>query len=628
MFLFLNSACIAQNGFFENPAMWTLDKLEILGIHPHHFTGPDYILITGEEDICPTDEFKLVWHDEFNGTSLDTAKWYRYFPFGTKYGFDNRLGKDDCLFCRTSIDPDNLDNQATQNIFLDENVIVEDGICKLIQKEEDANWYGMDLPYTSGMIWSKQRFYGPTRWEARCKIPHGKGFWPAFWVFGSGKEFDAFEFAGDKPKELHSTIHRYFPDGHKHAKTNKNDDNIDFSDDFHVYAIEQQPFYVAFFLDGEEIYRLSRLNRAFDNITSCKPLPGIYNLDDVFPIGMDQTVQVTAGCGVSVEGGPFTGAPDPSTVFPNQFEIDYIRVYQIEPQPGWGALDDACDSYQITGPKAFCDREDEVELCFDEDLDGEWTMDNTVITQNPSYDLIENETTIIINGQSVDTILIDTVFNYGCIKVSPTVSDGVSNIKYVLDENFCPDIEFKLNIATPDLNPRLSNYNSCTGQISVVLTSFDNEDYSYEVEIFNPQNGGPVIDSKTDDYIILYEDTTDDIAVASFQLVFTITGPCGEEKRYSQILLHKICDDDIIYRLYPNPASSTLKVEILEQNQIGKLDKFLIVNQNSNSLFQYKSNSSFNGILEINVSTLSTGIYKTLAISKDGRVSEQTLFIE
>ncbi len=48
-------------------------------------------------------------------------------------------------------------------------------------------YYGFNkqyFDYTSGMIYSNYKFdYG--MFEIKCKIPKGKGFWPAFWMAGA-----------------------------------------------------------------------------------------------------------------------------------------------------------------------------------------------------------------------------------------------------------------------------------------------------------------------------------------------------------------------------------------------------------------------------------------------------------
>lgn len=89
---------------------------------------------------------------------------------------------------------------------------IDNGIIKLITKEEyiydkvvpyepdnlildDGTYNKRGFDYTSGMIYSNRKF-GYGKYEIKCKLPKGKGFWPAFWVFGGPdyNEIDVFEF--------------------------------------------------------------------------------------------------------------------------------------------------------------------------------------------------------------------------------------------------------------------------------------------------------------------------------------------------------------------------------------------------------------------------------------------------
>ena len=121
--------------------------------------------------------WKLVFEDNFDGTTLDTSLWYNTQPWGQFH-------------------PDTF-----PIIFLPENVSVHDGHLWLILKKDGNRHYVPNLgdsftyPYSAGMIWSKKRFkYGI--FEARIKIPKERELWSAFWLYGSGQygdEIDIFE---------------------------------------------------------------------------------------------------------------------------------------------------------------------------------------------------------------------------------------------------------------------------------------------------------------------------------------------------------------------------------------------------------------------------------------------------
>ncbi len=297
-------------------------------------------------NICQTEPWKLVFHDEFDGDELDTDKWYTFFPYGPN-------NSDQCAFCRTH------DGSITQQIFLDENLSVNNGILKMMIKEQEATWFNESRDYTSGVINSKQVFTTYTKYEIRCKIPSGVGFWPAFWVFGWSTEIDVFEFGGHEPNMPHTTIHKWI-DGESVFKVFSNYTGDDYSQDFHTFAVEYDPFFIKLLIDGSVKHKFSRYFTLDGNaVVACNIPPDVYLQNPAYPRWGDH-VQIIAGPGVSVDGGPFTDAPNESTVFPSSMEVDYIRVYQRQPQ---GGLFDLCN-FQIIGDKSIC-RQIEYNYYFD-----------------------------------------------------------------------------------------------------------------------------------------------------------------------------------------------------------------------------------------------------------------------
>lgn len=288
-------------------------------------------------NLCRTEPWKLVFHDEFNGSSLDNNKWFSYYPYG-----DN--SSDNCSFCRTH------DTQLTQQIYRDENVVVNNGTLKLIAKRERSTWMGVTKEFTSGVINSKQIFNTYTKYETRCKIPSGMGFWSAFWIFGWSTEIDVFEMSGHEPDKIHMAIHKWNPNNHTAGSWNHT--GVDYSQAFHTYAVEYDPFFVNFFVDGNLIKKVNRYFIAAGNpVTTCNAPPGVYIQEPVYP-RFGNEVQVIAGLGIGTDQAPFgIKSPNTATVFPNQMEVDWIRVYQRTPQ---ASLTDLCGARGIEGNSLLC----------------------------------------------------------------------------------------------------------------------------------------------------------------------------------------------------------------------------------------------------------------------------------
>ena len=119
----------------------------------------------------PPAGYKLVWSDEFDGSALDTNKWF--------YRTGERL----------------LSYQKP------ENVSVMDGLLRLALKKEDAG----KLHYTAGGVISKQEFtYG--YFEARFRCPKQAGWHTSFWTMQyrapkSGKDYAQQVASGQAPQQ-------------------------------------------------------------------------------------------------------------------------------------------------------------------------------------------------------------------------------------------------------------------------------------------------------------------------------------------------------------------------------------------------------------------------------------------
>jgi hypothetical protein len=275
-------------------------------------------------NICMSEPYKLVFSDEFDGTVLDTAKWYTYYPYGPA------SAPDSCSFCRTHV---------SANIYRDENAIVENGMLRLKSDAEKGEWFGRNFNYTSALVYSKQFFNTYGKYEIRCKLPKGKQQWPAFWVFGWSTEIDVFEFICKGPEKVEFTIHYWNSDNCIYKKNTKGgpcvsnrsgvvDFGIDFSEDFHTFSVEYEPNMVKFYVDDIMVRYVPKY---FDNkgnpITRCEISSGEYRVNPAFPI-QGQPVHVIANqliCQRHKEKNP---------VYPNFMEVDYIRVYQKQIQSG------------------------------------------------------------------------------------------------------------------------------------------------------------------------------------------------------------------------------------------------------------------------------------------------------
>ena len=247
---------------------------------------------------------KIVFRDEFNrtvNTPVDSSKWTAEIG-GAGWG-----------------------NEELQYYTNDLENAYHDGAGSLVIKAVKTDlplsfkcWYGQ-CGYTSARLITKGKFdrrYG--RFEARIKIPGGRGMWSAFWMLGSNidkvgwascGEIDVMENIGREPSTVHGTVHGPGYSGANAVGAPFNlPNNRKFADRFHIYAVEWTENKIAFYADGE----------LYKTITP-KDLPAGKQWVYDHPFFMILNLAI---------GGKWGGAPDETTVFPGTMMIDYVRVYQ------------------------------------------------------------------------------------------------------------------------------------------------------------------------------------------------------------------------------------------------------------------------------------------------------------
>lgn len=274
---------------------------------------------------CDSSAWKLVFHDEFNGTELDRSKWVTYFTYSAD-------GSDQCPGCRYT--------GGSNSTYRDEHVKIGDGKLTLDVVARTNTWYDVTVEHEAGMIHSigTAKFnYG--RFEIRCKIPSSAGLWPAFWGFGGDTEIDVFEICGEKPRWMKSSVHHW---GKPRASNTGKHKAQDLSKDFHDYAVEWEPEEIRFYLDGQQVHARSRLvDRRGRDLPPCDRPPGTHHTATYFPKAGD-AVNIIASLGVSMPNdyckGPKKPMPWPEG---SSLVVDHIRVYQRKPQKD---LHDLCDT--------------------------------------------------------------------------------------------------------------------------------------------------------------------------------------------------------------------------------------------------------------------------------------------
>ncbi|MFE7505448.1 discoidin domain-containing protein [Promicromonospora sp. NPDC057488] len=241
------------------------------------------------------DDLDLVWSDEFNGpagTAADGAKW--------------------------TIDA-GLPQNNEQQVYTPSGNGFQDGQGNFVLEARREDRDGRQ--YTSHRMNTSNKFHAQYgRFEARVKVPEGRGLWPAFWMMGAdfldgrpwpyNGEIDIMEFIGQNPTQAHSTLHApAYNGGGGYGGAYALPDGSKISDGFHTWAAEWDSEGIQFSLDGRDVFYADK-----DTVESTRG-PWIY--DHEFYLILNLAV-----------GGDWPGPPDASTPFPSRMLVDYVRVYQ------------------------------------------------------------------------------------------------------------------------------------------------------------------------------------------------------------------------------------------------------------------------------------------------------------
>ena len=238
---------------------------------------------------------KLVWADEFTKPGL---------PDSTKWSYDvggSGWGNHELQF-------------YTKN--RPENARVENG--HLIIEARKEPYQGNQ--YTSARLLTQHTAtwtYG--RFEARLKLPDGRGTWPAFWMLGQrvatvgwplGGEIDIMEHVGFDQGEVHGTIHSEAYNHRKGTQKGRHTTVATAATAFHVYAIDWTADRIDFYVDD---LKYNSVNRAELGSTEAQ-----WPFVNPFFLLLNLAV-----------GGDWGGQKGvDETIWPRRLEVDYVRVYQ------------------------------------------------------------------------------------------------------------------------------------------------------------------------------------------------------------------------------------------------------------------------------------------------------------
>lgn len=239
-------------------------------------------------------DYSLVWQDEFNEGTLPNKEWW--FETGN-HGWGNN----------------ELQNYVDRTLGKDTVAKIQDGILTITALKLDKLYQGSDI-ISARMNTVKSWKYG--YFEARAKVPGGKGTWAAFWMMPKhftawplDGEIDIMEYVGYRPNVTQATTHT---DLYNHTINTEKTGTKDIQNaetEFHVYGLEWTEDQITGYVDGIAYFTFKN-----DHLGDKRTWP----FDTPFYLKLNLAI-----------GGNWGGLQGVSEdIFPAKYEIDYVRVYQ------------------------------------------------------------------------------------------------------------------------------------------------------------------------------------------------------------------------------------------------------------------------------------------------------------
>lgn len=294
--------------------------------------------------------WELAFSDEFDGSSLNSNRWHGQLRWDGEWNgerYEYRIINGEAQMYVNTLTPD----QAHRDFLVPQHNPFEFNGSRLairaIRNPLREGDFGIDhgplrdvarqQHFLSGAITTYDKFtqkYG--RFEARIKIPGTVGTFPAFWLYHQNRqwegtqrtEIDIMENLGHAPQFIYNSFH-YHTDVSSSYSGNANFikpspsgqifTGTDYSQNYHTYAVEWSPGYVAWFIDDQKVSEMWNENVNYENLYL------ILNL----AMGGNWTNFPTSSGGLGRPSNERYPTQNDVNNFNNPaLEIDFVRVYR------------------------------------------------------------------------------------------------------------------------------------------------------------------------------------------------------------------------------------------------------------------------------------------------------------
>ena len=249
--------------------------------------------------------WNLAWADEFDdpaGTPPNPDNWAYEIGDTTPDG-KNGWGNEELQYYTD--DPANAQTDGNGNL-----VITLD--------EADGSqecYYGPCEFESARLITQNKAEFAYGKIESRLQVPTGgDGLWPAFWSLGTditynpwpgAGEIDVMEYVSRIPNEIFGTIHGPgYNGGGSFSGIYDFGERVDLG--YHTFTVEWEPNLITWYVDGIQYHQATPAD-----------VPGPWVFEKPFFLLLNFAI-----------GGNFGGAIDPDNTYPQEYLVDYVRVYQ------------------------------------------------------------------------------------------------------------------------------------------------------------------------------------------------------------------------------------------------------------------------------------------------------------
>lgn len=251
-------------------------------------------------------KYRLVWQDDFNGTTVDNHSWTKItrLPHGWTPN-DTESNKTKLPDWRRYM------SDADSLYAVRDSKLILRGALNTNLEADTARFV------TGGLYTRHKRTITYGKVEVRARFDSAQGAWPAIWMkpdrevqWPKGGEIDIMEHL-NHDNIAYQTIHTYYTHTLKKDQEPPHGSTLPIDrDGFNTYAVEILPDSLVFSVNGRTSFSYPRIEEHKDK--------GQYPFGEPFYLLIDMQIE-----------GSWVGKADPKQL-PVEMEIDWVKFYELE----------------------------------------------------------------------------------------------------------------------------------------------------------------------------------------------------------------------------------------------------------------------------------------------------------